>query len=190
MKKTPIEEKKFTLKFILSLFLYVIFFIYEILEKVFNYILFHIKFIKNIIVSLKNKLYASSFYTWLKIKVDKIDERTFLGIIIFLILASGLMIYVLPFILSSGFLKLLSLIIGKLLSTLNIILNSIGIKKIFKIPFIRYLRIRVNRIKRVVKSRFLMVKELIKKEFKKIKSTKIYKKIHNLFASLKKSKSK
>ncbi|GGD36142.1 hypothetical protein GCM10012288_07670 [Malaciobacter pacificus] len=163
MKKNDEEDKesKFSLKFILSIFLYVIFEIYEVLEKIFNYILLHIKFIKSIITKLKDRLYASSFYQWLKIKVDAIDEKTYLVIIVFLIVSSGLMIYVLPFIVSSNLLKLLLVIVGKILSTLNIVLNSIGIKKIFKIPFIRLFKIRVNRLKRVVRLRISIIKNKI-----------------------------
>ena len=186
MKKSNDEEKKFTIKFIISIFLYVIFFIYEVLEKVFNWILLHIKFVKSIIVNLKEKLYSSKFYSWSKTRVDKIDEKSFLVIIAFLIISSGLMIYVLPFVIKNSFLKLISIIVGKILSTLNIVLNSIGIKKIFKIPFIRYLRMRINKIKRDIKAKLLKVKAFVRIYIEKIKTTQTYQKIKEFFKSFKK----
>lgn len=174
------------MKFLISIFLYVIFFIYEGLEKIFNWILLHIKFLKDVILKLKEKLYVSKFYSWLKTEVDKINERTFLAIIAFLIISSGLMIYVLPFIIPNAALKLSSIVVGKILSTLNIVLNSIGIKKIFKIPFIRYLRIRINRIKRNIKAKLAVTKEFIKIYINKIKNTQAYQKIKEFFQSFKK----
>ncbi len=174
------------MRFIISIFLYVIFFIYEVLEKVFNWILLHIKFLKDVILKLKEKLYSSKLYFWLKNEVDKINEKTFLLIIAFLIISSGLMIYILPFIIKNSFFKLLSIIIGKILSTLNIVLNSIGIKKIFKIPFIRYLRIRINRIKRNIKTKLLIGKKYVKIYVDKLKNTRIYQKINEFFKSFKK----
>ena len=176
------------MKYIVSLFLYVVFFIYEVLESVFNYILLHIKFLKSVILKLKQKLYSSKFYIWLKKEVDKINEKTFLGIIVFLIVSSGLMIYILPFIIKNSLLKLLSIIVGKILSTLNIVLNSIGIKKIFKIPFIRYLRIRINRTKRRIKEKILLLKIIANKYITKIKNTKSYQKIKEFVKSFKRDK--
>lgn len=182
MKK---NDNKFTLKFLLSLLLYILFFIYEILEKIFNYILLHIKFVKEFIKKVKDKLYSSSFYNWLKIKVNNIDEKTYLGIIVFLIVSSGLMIYVLPFIVSSNILKLILIVIGKTLSTLNIVLNSIGINKLFKIPSIRLFRMRVNLIKRVVKSKYQVFKNFVTKYLMFIKNSTTYKNIKSFFKDLK-----
>ncbi len=180
MKKNDEQDSKFSLKFILSIFLYLVFEIYEILEKIFNYILLHIKFIKTVIKKAKDKLYASSFYQWLKIKVDAINEKTYLVIIVFLIVSSGLMIYVLPFIVSSNLLKLLLVIVGKILSTLNIILNSIGIKKIFKIPFIRLFKMRINRLKRAVRNQVLISKNKMTAFVNTIKNSAFYLKIKKM----------
>jgi hypothetical protein len=179
------KEKKSIIKLILTIIVYILFFIYEILEKTFNYILLHIKFIKDIIQKTKNKLYSSSFYNWLKIKVDAINEKTFLFIIVFLIITSALMIYILPFIISSSFLKILSVVVGKILSTLNIILNSIGIKKIFKIPTIRLFRMRVNRIKRVVKYNFMIIKNQLKSYLDIFRSSNFYKTTKEIFLKIK-----
>lgn len=101
-------------------------------------------------------------------------------IIVFLIVSSGLMIYVLPFIVSSNLLKLLLVIVGKILSTLNIVLNSIGIKKIFKIPFIRLFKMRVNRLKRTVRNRIFIIKNKITTFISIVKNSVLYLKIKNM----------
>lgn len=179
------KKNRHFLSYVISFVLYVFFAIYELLESVVNYILLHIKGIKKFIHKYKELIYDSKAYTFVKLKIDPMNEKVYLSMIVFLVVSSGLLIYVMPFIIKSSLLKLISIIIGKVLSTTNLIVSGMGIKKIFKIPVIRFLRIKVSKIKRAVKEKLTKFKEPMKKIVLKIKQSTIYKKVKELFANVK-----
>ena len=169
MEKNYKNHNKLSFKFILSFIFYILYFIYEVLEGIFNYILLHVKTLKKIIDKYKEKIYASKIYIKIKSKIDTLNEKLYLMLIIFLIASSGVLIYIMPFVLKSPALKIISIIIGKVFSTMNIILSSMGIKKIFKIPTIRFFRMRINHIKRKVKNNIKILKINMKRLYLQIK---------------------
>ena len=170
MSKDKKNHDKLNIKLIFSFIFYILYFIYEILESVFNYVLLHIKVLKKIIDKYKEKIYTSSLYVKVKFKVDSLNEKIYLSLLVFLIVSSALLIYIMPFFIENATLKIISIIFGKIFSTMNIILSSMGIKKIFKIPIIRLFRIKINSIKRKIKSNLNLFKTKMKSIYQKVKT--------------------